>query len=71
MCLRGKGRVLFLLFAATALFATSVASQTLEKGEISGTVFDPSGAVVPNATVKIIHVATRSEERRVGKECRL
>jgi hypothetical protein len=52
---------LLVLFAAILLLATSAASQTIEKGEISGTVLDPTGAAIPDASVKIIHVATGSE----------
>ncbi len=61
MGLREKSGMLFVLFAAILLFATSAGSQTIEKGEISGTVLDPTGALIPDASVKIIHVATGSE----------
>jgi hypothetical protein len=61
MRLREKRGMLLVLFAAILLFATSAASQTIEKGEISGTVLDQSGAVIPDANVKIIQVATGSE----------
>ena len=61
MGLRERSVMLLVLLAATLLLAASAASQTIEKGEISGTVMDPSGAVVPDATVKIIHVATGEE----------
>ncbi len=43
---------------AVLLFSLAALAQTIEKGAISGTVSDPSGAVVPNATVKITHVGT-------------
>ena len=46
---------------AVLLFSLAALAQTIEKGAVVGTVTDPTGAVVPN----------RSEERRVGKECRL
>ncbi len=46
------------VFTAVVLLSLSCVAQTIEKGAISGTVTDPSGAVVPNATVKITHVAT-------------
>lgn len=48
------------VYVCVAVLLLSLASlaQTIEKGAISGTVTDPSGAVVPNATVKITHVGT-------------
>ncbi len=49
------------LVSAVILFTALAMGQTIEKGEISGTVFDPSGAVVPSANVKIIQVATGAE----------
>ncbi len=52
---------LLVLFAAIFLFAISASSQTIEKGEISGTVLDPTGAAIPDASVKIIQVGTGSE----------
>src|SRR5262244_275096 len=61
MGLREGSARLLVLFAVTLLLATSAASQTIEKGEISGTITDPSGAVVPDATVRITHVATGEE----------
>jgi len=61
MRLREKRGMLLVLFAAILLLATSAASQTIEKSEISGTVLDQTGAVIPDASVKIIHVATGSE----------
>src|SRR5690348_15147795 len=49
-----------------------VAGQGTDLGTIRGTVTDASGAVVPSANVTILDTRTgaRSEERRVGKECR-
>ena len=61
MGLREKSGMPLVLFAAILLLATSAASQTIEKGEIGGTVLDQTGAVIPDASVKIIHVATGSE----------
>jgi hypothetical protein len=61
MGLREKGRILLVLFAATLLLASSAGSQTIEKGEISGTIMDQTGAVMPDASVKIINVATGAE----------
>src|ERR1035441_2693659 len=39
-------------------------------GSIRGVVSDPSGAVIPAASVVATNIATRSEERRVGKDGR-
>jgi len=61
MRLRERGRVVLVLFVATLLFATPAASQTIEKGEISGTVSDQTGAVIPDASVRIINVGTGAE----------
>jgi hypothetical protein len=61
MGLKERGVFALVLFSAAVLFAAPALSQTFEKGKISGTAFDPSGAVVPNASVKIIHVATGAE----------
>lgn len=61
MDLRKRGRILLELFAAALLLATSAASQTIEKGEISGTVLDQTGAAIPDASVRIIHVGTGAQ----------
>ena len=58
------------LFAATGnLWAQATA-------QISGTARDQSGGVLPGVEIRATQVETsitrtRSEERRVGKECRL
>ena len=44
------------LCSATALYA-----QTYTQGSIAGTVFDPSGAVVPNAAIVIHNDGTNAE----------
>jgi len=41
------------LFSAVALFGTAEPPQSSNSGTIAGTVTDPSGAVIPGATVKV------------------
>ena len=53
-------RILFIvLLGAVCLVELSSAQQTL--GGITGTVTDPSGAVVSDATVKAVNIATNLE----------
>ncbi|MCI0403936.1 MAG: carboxypeptidase regulatory-like domain-containing protein [Acidobacteria bacterium] len=40
------------------LLVIPVAAQTIEKGAITGNIYDSTGAVVPGASVKITHVGT-------------
>ena len=50
----------------TWLFITAVAvSQSAQSGAISGSVTDPSGAVIGNATITIVNDATKNVERTV------
>jgi hypothetical protein len=59
-------RRLWHLFAllVSLLVAAPLAGQIGGSGTIKGTVIDPTGAVVPNATVAAINVATGVETRR-------
>ena len=61
MSLNVMVRALACLVVAALILVPSASSQVLENGTISGTVLDPTGAAVPNATVKITHVATGAE----------
>ena len=52
-----------LLVGAVIIFALSAANQCAfaqETGQISGTVTDPSGAVVPNVTVTVRNLGTNA-----------
>ena len=63
MRLRAAGSFLSFLIYVVLVGALPAASQTLEKGSITGTVYDPIGAVVPGATIKLTRVATGSRAR--------
>lgn len=47
------------------LNATTALAQTSGTGQISGSVTDPSSAVVPRATVKVVNVDTGVERTTV------
>src|SRR6187401_2923162 len=49
---------LFALALALTLARPVAAQQTVDVGSISGRVVDDSGAVVPGASVEVIHAAT-------------
>jgi hypothetical protein len=56
-------RTFFVLFAAFLLFvATEVAWSQTVQGVITGTVTDPTGAVMPNVTVTITNVGTNASQ---------
>jgi hypothetical protein len=48
------------ILAIMFLFSTAVLAQ-VESGQIAGTVTDPSGAVVPDATITVKNLATNAE----------
>jgi hypothetical protein len=56
----------YLLIAVVAIFslASGTAAQTVQ-GNISGTITDPSGAAVPDATVTITNNGTNSSQTAV------
>ncbi|MEE8606538.1 MAG: carboxypeptidase regulatory-like domain-containing protein [Nitrospiraceae bacterium] len=61
MNLKSRGGISLFLLSTILVFASPAAGQTIEKGAIGGTVFDPTGAVVPGVSVTITNVATGSE----------
>lgn len=50
----------FKLFALSLLLSLSLSAQT-NRGGITGTIFDPSGAVIPNAIVSVTSVGTNQQ----------
>jgi hypothetical protein len=65
-----KWAKLLLLFSFVALLVITVAAQNANTGTLFGIVSDPSGAVIPTATVTLHDVATgqdRSAWKLPGK----
>jgi hypothetical protein len=59
---------LFFALCLAVLTVTNVAAQSITSGDITGTVTDPSGAAVPNATVTLINVSTNATESAVSTQ---
>src|SRR5205807_7288534 len=51
---------LFVGMALLAIFSCGSAAQAQETGQITGIVTDPTGAVVPNATVAVKNLGTNA-----------
>jgi hypothetical protein len=64
--LRGEMMKVKLIFAFLALVATIFAQG--ERGSLNGTVTDQSGAVVPNATVRVLNINTGVETNVVTND---
>src|SRR5215469_4186512 len=62
--IRILARSVMLLLTSMLLTAVAV-SQSAQSGAISGSVTDPSGAVIGNATITIVNDATKNVERTV------
>src|SRR3954470_1467070 len=58
-------RMLYALLIAAAI-APSLMAQSLVSGDLTGTVTDPSGAVVPNASVTAKNAATGATRTTVS-----
>jgi hypothetical protein len=58
-------KYIFELLLALACLSCLLWSQT-ETGQIAGTVTDPTGAVVPNAEVRVVSTSTGAERTTVG-----
>lgn len=61
MPIKRQGTRLLFLVLGVFVFTGLLFGQAIEKGAISGRVLDPSGAVVPGASVKITHTGTGTE----------
>jgi len=53
-----RHRAIFVLVSAVVLLPAIAAQAQLDKGAVTGTLRDPSGSVVPNATVTVRNTAT-------------
>ena len=61
------------LFAAfvlcvTALIAVTTSAQTTGSATLRGTLKDPKGAVVPNATVTLVNESTKAERKTTSND---
>jgi hypothetical protein len=63
-----KWAKLLLLFSFVALLVITVAAQNANTGTLFGIVSDPSGAVIPTATVTLHDVATGQERSATSNE---
>jgi hypothetical protein len=54
--------VLFLIAFLSVIVTTKSQAQSITSGDITGTVTDPSGAVVPNAKVIVTNVSTNASQ---------
>lgn len=64
-----RARIFSLLSLLAVLLAASLgAGQTATTGAIAGSVVDPSGAVIPNATVEVLNNATNAVVRSANTD---
>ena len=57
--------VLLFSLCLSVIVVTNASAQSITSGNITGTVTDPSGAVVPNATVTVTNVDTNASQNTV------
>lgn len=50
------------IFASIWVVAPSLSAQTLVSGDLAGSITDPTGAVIPNATVTLTNTATGAKQ---------
>ena len=62
-----KLKIMAMLLVALIALAASVFAQT-STGEVNGTVTDPTGAVIPGATVKLINKASNIESQALTND---
>jgi hypothetical protein len=68
MCTR-KSLVVFIAFLALTKLTVPSSAQSVTSGDVTGNVTDPTGAVVPNATVTLVNVNTNaSQSATTGNE---
>src|SRR3984957_8848295 len=64
-----KALVVFVAFLALTALTVQSNAQSVTSGDVTGTVTDPTGAAVPNATVTLVNVNTNaSQSATTGNE---
>lgn len=63
-----KFNFIFILLLSGVFFAPAVFAQQTDNGGLAGTVSDPNGAVVPNATVTVTNLGTNAKRTLTTNE---